>query len=110
MAMLIFVLMAASAVISGSLAQSRGRSGGGWALFGLMFPLVAPLALVLMPDLVEQRRLTSAAAEADHQRKLAEIRLEAAQIGATKTCPRCAETIKAAAMVCRFCGHTFDAT
>jgi len=27
---------------------------------------------------------------------------------ATKACPRCAETIKAAALVCRYCGQTFD--
>ncbi|WP_255448362.1 superinfection immunity protein [Telmatospirillum sp. J64-1] len=26
-----------------------------------------------------------------------------------KTCPRCAETVKAAAKVCRFCGHEFEA-
>jgi hypothetical protein len=28
---------------------------------------------------------------------------------ATKVCPRCAEDVKAAALVCRFCGHAFDA-
>jgi hypothetical protein len=27
---------------------------------------------------------------------------------ATKTCPMCAEDVKAAALLCRFCGHRFD--
>ena len=27
-----------------------------------------------------------------------------------KVCPKCAERVKAAAAVCRFCGHTFEAT
>lgn len=31
------------------------------------------------------------------------------QIESTKVCPRCAETVKAAAQVCRFCGHEFTA-
>ena len=27
-----------------------------------------------------------------------------------KTCPRCAEQVKAAARICRYCGHNFEAT
>ena len=29
-------------------------------------------------------------------------------VGADKICPRCAEQVKSAALVCRFCGHQFD--
>lgn len=30
--------------------------------------------------------------------------------GSEKTCPRCAETVKAAAQVCRFCSHEFESS
>lgn len=30
--------------------------------------------------------------------------------GGLKTCPECAEEVRAAARVCRFCGHRFDST
>lgn len=33
---------------------------------------------------------------------------EQGEVAETKTCPRCAEEVKAAAVVCRFCGHRFD--
>jgi hypothetical protein len=29
-------------------------------------------------------------------------------VASEKTCPKCAETVKAAAVVCRFCGHEFE--
>jgi hypothetical protein len=32
----------------------------------------------------------------------------AAPAGDEKTCPKCAERVKAAAQVCRFCGHEFS--
>ncbi len=40
----------------------------------------------------------------------ARFRLGGADTGleATKDCPDCAETVKAAATVCRFCGHRFE--
>jgi Uncharacterised protein family UPF0547 len=34
--------------------------------------------------------------------------VEPAAASDTKTCPACAETVKAAARVCRFCGHQFE--
>ena len=30
--------------------------------------------------------------------------------GESKICPQCAETVKAAALICRFCGHKFEQT
>ncbi len=37
-----------------------------------------------------------------------EYRGTAPPAAAEKTCPKCAETVKAAAAVCRFCGHQFE--
>jgi hypothetical protein len=34
--------------------------------------------------------------------------VQTASSEATKSCPRCAETVKAAAKVCRFCQHEFE--
>jgi len=37
-----------------------------------------------------------------------ELRDNAVTSGEEKTCPKCAENVKAAATVCRFCGHSFS--
>lgn len=49
---------------------------------------------------------TSGGAVSMHMRKLSDSELRAlAAPGDEKACPMCAETVKAAALVCRFCGH-----
>jgi hypothetical protein len=51
------------------------------------------------------RRGKSAEFEEARDLILARISPEPAE---TKVCPDCAETVKAAALVCRFCGHRFQ--
>ena len=38
------------------------------------------------------------------------VRPQSSRGEATKSCPDCAERVKAAARVCRFCGHRFERT
>ncbi len=77
------------AIVVGVFAASRGRSGVGWAFLAcLITPLIAGLLVAVLPN----RKLEEAT-----QRELA----------GSKVCPKCAERVKVAATVCRFCGHEF---
>ena len=68
------------------------------------------------PDRVEMGRHENASERREHFVQLsnyptqAKRRLEwATRPAAEKICPKCAEQVKAAALVCRFCGHEFVA-
>lgn len=77
--------IAASAVASG-----KGRSGVGWILIGLLLgPLALLGAMMLSRDPAQAERAGY-------------------QSGALRDCPRCAETVKAQARVCRFCGTKLE--
>lgn len=102
----LLAIMLIGAILNGLLASSRGRSAVAWSLLGAFFPLISLLILVILPNLSATQTSDAKLAEAEHKLRLAEIRAEqTADRG--KVCPMCAETVKSAAKVCRFCGHHF---
>lgn len=77
-------------------ASNKGRSGGGWFLLSLLIsPLLAGVFLLVSKDLTPRPTpVVTVAPQAEDNEP-------------SKRCPRCAEHIKQAALVCRFCGYEF---
>ncbi len=75
-------------VLCSVIAPGRGRSAGAWFVLGLVFGVFGLVALLAMPSVSDVA-----------------INLTAE----TRTCPYCAEEIKAAAIVCKHCGRDVEA-
>lgn len=78
------IIWIAIAVFTAVVAASKNRNMFGWFLIGMVFSLLALLAVGMMgpPDKLDRTN--------------------------SKTCPQCAETVRLEALKCRFCGHEFD--
>jgi hypothetical protein len=85
-----FISWLACAIICALIASSKNRSAVGWAFTGLIFGVFGVIAIACCSKMPST-----------------EERIAASE--PMKVCPRCAEKVKAAAAVCRFCGHEFDA-
>ena len=111
-AFLVFIFWLLLACIVGGYASNRGRSGVFWIIFSLILsPLLGFLFVAASPNIAEEQR-REAEKRSQEKRKRDENReqerQEQVELENSKTCPKCAESIKKAAKVCRYCGHEFE--
>lgn len=84
------VIAALLGLIPAFIAQSKGRSFGGWWLYGFLLFIVAIIHVLFVPSLN-----SSVATVADSQ-------------GPMRDCPYCAEPVKYQATKCKHCGSEIE--
>jgi hypothetical protein len=87
-----------------AVAAVRGRNAIGWFLIGALISPLGLIVLLSMPNLNLVAQTALAVRSFTEQREDVERRYESKPRD-TMLCPWCAETIKAAAKICRFCNR-----
>jgi len=79
-----------SGILASILADRKGHSEGAWFVAGLFLGVFGLIAAAGLPDMYARQGQHTPAS------------------GASRTCPDCAEPIRAEARVCKYCGHAFS--
>ncbi len=87
------IIWIACGIFSAIVASSKGRSGFGWLVLGLIFGVFALLAVGFMPAVKTDNAMQKTGQPP--------VVLE-------RKCPFCAEIIKAEAIVCKHCGRDVE--
>lgn len=86
------------------IAGQKNRGQVAWFFLGFLFSFVALLALVAVPKIEKIEHRSAAFASSDLKSTVTTPRMSDERV-----CPFCAETIKAAAKICRFCQRDVQA-
>lgn len=101
----VFIIFVLQACIFGGfcsyIAGQKGRGRGNWFILGFCFSFLAVLALIAIPRL--NQYMTRNPPIPDSGPGLAAPIATTVVNPAERQCPFCAETVKAAAKICRFC-------
>jgi hypothetical protein len=79
-----------------------------WAWVLAFFALVVLVGILILAYMIAARPPGELVVVYEYRPPAAApVPVLSASAEATKVCPRCAETVKEAALVCRYCGHEF---